>query len=78
MTTTNAIDSLNDYRDHGYPLGGFLTAVLSHDLMGAVGHADPTSLASLGEIARYVHWELPAQCHGSAQRVKAWLAKFPA
>jgi hypothetical protein len=53
--------------------GGFLTAVLENDLFGAVSRADAVNLTLIKEIAQYVYWELPSPCHGSPQKVAAWL-----
>lgn len=53
--------------------GGFLTAVLENDLFGAVSRADGGNLPLIKEIAQYVYWELPSPCHGSPQKVTAWL-----
>lgn len=52
--------------------GDFLAAVLSNDLMGAIGRADEASLASLRYITMFVYNELPRDCHGSKARVKQW------
>jgi hypothetical protein len=65
--------SLDRYADEGVPTGGFLQAVLSNDLMDAFGRADEGNRADLFEICSYVYNEMPAPCHGSPERVKAWL-----
>ena len=53
--------------------GGFLTAVLSNDLFGAVGSADSENLAALPEIVRYVYNELPANSWGSKDKIWRWV-----
>lgn len=53
--------------------GGFLTAVLSNDLFGAVGQADSENLAALPEIVRYVYNELPSGSWGSKDRIWRWV-----
>ena len=58
----------------GQPTGGFLTALLSNDLDDAVFRADPTSLAALSELTRFVRHCTPPLCHGSRAAVKAWRA----
>ncbi len=52
--------------------GDFLAAVLSNDLMGAIGRADEQSLAAIRHITMFVYNELPRDCHGSKARVKQW------
>jgi len=47
--------------------GGFLIAVLSNDLFGAVGRADSQNLAALGDIVKYIYNELPSGCWGSKE-----------
>lgn len=53
--------------------GGFLTAVLTNDLFGAVGYADSTNLAALPDIVRYVYNELPSGCWGSRDVMWKWI-----
>ena len=52
--------------------GDFLGAVLSNDLMEAIGRADANSMASLKHIAMFIYNELPRDCHGSKETVKHW------
>ncbi len=54
------------------PVGDFLTAFLSNDLMKAISKADENSLAAFRHIMLFVHNELPSQCHGSLKKVEAW------
>jgi hypothetical protein len=67
------IEEIDHYVRNHCPVGSFLTAVLSNDLMAAVGHADETNLEALPAICRYVHWKIPGRCHGSREAVEAWL-----
>ena len=53
--------------------GGFTTAVLENDLRGAIGRADPFSMDALKDIVMYCHWEIPGNCWGSREVVRAWL-----
>lgn len=53
--------------------GGFLTAVLTNDLMGAVGKADEISRDSLFGIVTYLYNVAPVSCHGSAARMAEWM-----
>ena len=63
-------DALILYVEHGIPPGGFLTSVLSNDLMGAVGRADVFNLAAIPVIAKFIYNEMPANSHGSLDRVE--------
>lgn len=67
-------DSLDSYARHGQPTGGFLRACLENDLMEACGRADTFNKVILHVIASYIYNELPANCHGSRERVESWLA----
>jgi len=68
-------EAFDHYITHGIQPGGFLTAVLANDLMGAVGGADRQNSLILTEILTYVKWEIPSNCHGSYDVVKAWVQK---
>ena len=54
------------------PVGDFLTAFLSNKLTEAIARADENSLAAFRHIMLFVHNEMPSQCHGSPEKVKAW------
>lgn len=54
--------------------GGFLYAVLCHDLFGAIGRADKEMLPLIPLLVSFIHWKLPHPCHGSAEHVKEWMA----
>ncbi len=64
-------EGLDRYACYGVPTGDFLQAVLSNNLMLAVGRADKDSLAAIQPICQYVHNALPGVCHGSPEKVKA-------
>ena len=53
--------------------GGFLTAVLSNDLFGAVGKADSENLAALPEIVRYIYNEIPSSSWGTRDIIWKWV-----
>ena len=67
--------SLDRYAQSGVPTGGFLRAVLANDLMDAMGRAYSENKYAIHEIASYVYNELPAECHGSYEKVDAWIKK---
>lgn len=59
----------------GQPVGGFLTALFSNDLLGTLLRADDENLRCLVNICRWVWWSAPNDCHGSRKRVSEWQAK---
>lgn len=66
-------ESLARYVNHRIATGSFLQAVLENDLRGALAKGDSENRAALKDIVKYVNWELPSECHGSIERVRAWL-----
>jgi hypothetical protein len=60
------------YIETGRPVGGFLTALLSNDLMGAFGKADLSNQHAMLNWATYLYNAVPSGCFGSPKRVKAW------
>lgn len=61
--------ALNRYIKHGIMPGGFLTAVLSNDLFGAVAHADSDNMLAIPDIVKFIYMECPSSCWGSRQAV---------
>jgi len=68
-----AMDGLHGYIESGTSPGGFLLAVLENDLTGAVCRADLKNTSALTEIVKWVYTAAPAKCHGSKDKVEAWL-----
>lgn len=62
------------YIENGISPGSFATAVLENDLMGAMGRADDINRHRIWDICNFVHNEAPHTCHGSEERVEAWIA----
>lgn len=67
------LQGLLDYVDHGTPPGDFLFAVLSNDLMQALGRASHDSRAAIFQICEFVCNEMPAKSHGSPAKIHAWI-----
>ena len=67
------VATVRRYVEKGCQPGHFMTALLSNDLMGAVGRADAENAAKLREWAIFLRCELPAGCHGSRERVAEWM-----
>ncbi len=72
QTTQETIDN---YVKYGFEPGGFVTAVLANDLMGALARADEQNRADIYEIAIYIYNNIPSGCHGSYKKVDLWLEK---
>ena len=67
-------DAIDRYANERCPVGDFLFAVLSNNLMASFGRADEDNRRDLFEICDYVYNHIPAACHGSRKTVKEWLA----
>jgi hypothetical protein len=61
--------ALNRYVEHKIIPGGFLMAVLSNDLFGAVAQADSENLAALPEIVKYIYNNIPSNAWGTREQV---------
>lgn len=66
-------DSIDRYVNDRLPPGGFITAVLTNDLIGAVGKADSENLADLHEICTYIYNSIPSNAWGSKEKMNAWM-----
>jgi hypothetical protein len=64
-----------DYIDKGYPVGSFLTALLSNDLRRTFECADDINGARVRDFVRFLYCHAPANCWGSPERVEAWQAQ---
>lgn len=64
------------YFFNGIAPGSFLTAVLSNDLMGALGKGDDENRNALPQYGVFLYNYVPAGSFGSPERVNAWLASF--
>ena len=71
-------ESIDQYVWYGVPTGGFVLAVLSNDLMGALDAlrwVDIDSLSVLGLVCQYVYSAVPNSCHGSREAVESHLER---
>ena len=66
-------EAIDKYAKEGYPVGGFLTAVLENKLREAFARADVDNLRDMHEIVKYCWWEIPGNCWGSEEKVREWL-----
>lgn len=69
------MDALRRYVDERTPPGGFLTAVLSNDLMGAFARADDNNRAALYWTVSWIYSCEPGPCHGSREAFENWLSE---
>jgi hypothetical protein len=68
-------ESIDRFVQYGIPPGHFLQAVLSNDLMEAMGRADSENRRDLFEICQYVYNELPIGCWGTKDKMGEWQEK---
>jgi len=73
--TEQSKESLYNYFVHGLEPGGFMTCVLSNDLIGAAGRADFVNINLLGEYAKWLVNHAPYQSYGNPAAVGGWLNK---
>ena len=62
------------YVEQGYPVGGFLRAVLENNLVESFATADFINTAAMHEWANWAYNECPLEARGSQQAVTAWIA----
>lgn len=72
MIPEHTLAALNRYVERRIPPGGFLTAVLSNDLFGAVAQADSQNRVALADIVAYIYNEVPGNAWGSRDTVWRW------
>lgn len=75
VVSDEMLESLTAYAERGRPVGDFLTAVLSNDLMEACGRADDFNLSNLPAFCAWVYNECPGPAHGSRQMVHDWIER---
>jgi hypothetical protein len=61
------------YVQKGIPGGSFIHAVMSNNLMEAIGQADSENLRDIHSICQYVYCHCPHECWGSPEKVKIWV-----
>ena len=47
--------------------------VLTNDLIATFSRADETNRECLGEIIKFIYYELPSQCWGNAEKYTHWI-----
>jgi hypothetical protein len=56
---THCLYAIVQWYDDGYPLGNFLTAVITNNLMEAVGRADDTNIKALPLYCSFLYNVMP-------------------
>ena len=69
------LESIQGYIEEGWPVGGFLSALLANDLVHAFGTADESNRAAMFAWASFIHNEAPMACWGSKDKVEQWIAQ---
>lgn len=65
---------IQNYLEHGQPVGGFLTALLSNDLKETCSRADSTNAQLIYEWVKWLYNNAPGSAWGSPQRVAEWMS----
>ena len=68
-------NGLVGYLVHHRPTGGFLRAVLSNDLYGALSKADTNNARVLWHYPIWLGTYAPSESFGSAEAYEAWMAQ---
>lgn len=58
------------------PIGDFMTALMSNNFIELVGRADEENIRYLTTWAEVIYNLLPSACHGSSEKVQAWLVQY--
>lgn len=66
-------DGIRHYIMEGIPMGHFLTAIFSNNLMEAAGRADDKNIKLLKEYAQFLYNYVPHGCKGSDLKVNDWI-----
>jgi len=73
----NIVEGLNRFVLLHQPVGHFLTAVLSNNLREAFARADADNQKTMFQIVSYCHNQIPGNCWGTPEKVKAWVEMDP-
>jgi hypothetical protein len=73
----NIVEGMNRFVLLHQPVGHFLTAVLSNNLREAFARADNENQKTMFQIVSYCHNQIPGNCWGTPEKVKAWVEMDP-
>ncbi len=60
------------YIENGIAPGGFMTAIITNDLRGAIMRADSTNSSVIKEWIWWFQEHAPAACWGSEEKMESW------
>ena len=63
-----------DYVQFGMPLGGYLTAIVSNDLTGAIGQCSTGDMTEIKFIVDFFYNNIPGSCWRSREAMTKWQA----
>lgn len=66
-------EGMTRYVEERVEPGGFLTAVIQNNLLGAACKADKHNLLLIKEYAQWFYNVAPSGCSGSPEKMRAWL-----
>ena len=69
------LKAINRHVTHGTQSDSFTRALLCNSFVDVMFRADPENRANLYAYASYLHWCVPGNCWGSAEKVEAWREK---
>ena len=67
--------AIQNYLEDGQRPGGFLTALLSNDLMEAFNRADPANPQPMRAWVHFLRNELPIDSYGSPENFNRWIER---
>ena len=70
---THTREAMERYFLYGLPPGGFLTALLTNNLYGAVSGADYQNITVLPDIVKWLLTKAPAGSYGNAEIMQSWM-----
>lgn len=70
---SHMIGGIYRYVAHRIEPGSFLMAVMENDFMEALARADEINVNCLKAYGMFIYNYVPSACHGSPEKVAAWL-----
>lgn len=65
-------EGIENYLEHGVMPGGFLTALLSNELMESFARADENNIRAMSQWVMFVFSEIPMNARGSLEQMESW------
>ncbi len=72
----NILGALQRYVSDGIEPGSCVRAILENNLTEAFVRADHQTTAAMHAIVAYIYNKMPMHCHGSPEKVDAWIASW--